>query len=392
VSGGDPRVTPRPLLRRLPPAEHGGPSGMDDALPPVRVDFSTSINAYGPAASVVAALSEALAPASMGAYPDPTSRAARAALAAHTDADADAIAVGAGAAELILSVMLAFVRAGDRVLVPPHAFGEYARAAALCGAQAIMPPAPAGVADPDGPVDALVASFARALRTGASRIAVLCTPESPLGRAWPMAAVREIAEACGRAGTLLLLDQSFDAFAAAPLGTPALADHPATLHLRSLTKDHALAGVRAGYLVGPLALVAAVERARVPWAASAPTQAAVVAACAPDAHAHVRRTTGTLRADAAALRDACRSLGARPVVSDVHYFLLDVGDAAAVAGLLRARHAIKVRDCRSFGLPGHVRIAARTPGENRLLLDALADVLPRVTGPASSRPPAAPHA
>jgi threonine-phosphate decarboxylase len=60
----------------------------------------------------------------------------------------------------------------------------------------------------------------------------------------------------------------------------------------------------------------------------------------------------------------------------VHYFLVDVGDAAAVAALLRGRHAVKVRDCRSFGLPRHARIAARTPDENRLLLDALADVLP----------------
>jgi hypothetical protein len=147
--------------------------------------------------------------------------------------------------------MLAFVRAGDRVLVPPAAFGEYARAAMLAGALAGAAGDDAAEGRPDVPIDRLAAAFARAVRARAPRVAVVCTPESPAGRAWPLDAVREVAEACRRAGTLLVLDQSFDAFAPTPLGTPALPEHPATLHLRSLTKDHALAGVRVGYLVGP---------------------------------------------------------------------------------------------------------------------------------------------
>ncbi len=338
---------------------HGGPAGEDDARP-VRADFSTSVNAYGPAAVVVEAVRAAITPARLAAYPDPTCGAARGAIAAHAGVDPDCVALGAGAAELIFAAVLAGVGAGGRVLVPRHAFGEYARAATLCGAEVVTP----AEGEP----------FAAAVLARRPRVAFLCTPESPAGRAWPLAAVRAAADACAEAGARLVLDQSFDAFAADPLGTPALPGHPAVLHLRSLTKDHALAGVRLGYAVGTPEAVAALERARVPWSVSTAAQAAAVAACTPEAQAHVRRTTAALRAHAAGLRAAFAGRTGLP--SDVHYFLLHVGDAARGARLLRDRHALRVRDCASFGLPAHVRVAARTPDENAWLAFALDDVLP----------------
>jgi histidinol-phosphate/aromatic aminotransferase/cobyric acid decarboxylase-like protein len=382
MSAAHPRLTPRPILRRVPDAVHGGPDGTEGDLPPVRADFSTSVNAFGPAPSVMAAVRASLDRERITAYPDPTCAVARTALASRDGVAPDDIAIGAGATELILAVTRAFVRAGDRVLVPPHAFGEYTRAALLSGGHvgvaADARPSPA----PDASLDDAVASYVHAVVTRTARVAFLCTPESPSGRAWPRDAVREVARACRRAGTLLVLDQSFDAFTAAPLGTPALRDHPAVLHLRSLTKDHALAGLRVGYLAGPRTLVAAVERARMPWSVSAPAQAAALAACAPEADAHVRETAVRLRAAAAELAGAARDRGIASIRSDTHYFLLAVGDAAATTRALRERHALKVRDCTSFGLPAYVRVAARTPGDTRLLLTALAAVLPAERTPA----------
>ena len=41
------------------------------------------------------------------------------------------------------------------------------------------------------------------------------------------------------------------------------------------------------------------------------------------------------------------------------------------------RRGIAVRDCASFGLPHHIRIAVRRMGESRRLVDALAQELPR---------------
>jgi histidinol-phosphate aminotransferase len=51
--------------------------------------------------------------------------------------------------------------------------------------------------------------------------------------------------------------------------------------------------------------------------------------------------------------------------------LAAVGDAPALAARLLAGHGLRVRDCTSFGLPGHIRVAARTPLDNAELVRAL---------------------
>jgi histidinol-phosphate/aromatic aminotransferase/cobyric acid decarboxylase-like protein len=49
--------------------------------------------------------------------------------------------------------------------------------------------------------------------------------------------------------------------------------------------------------------------------------------------------------------------------------------AADLRDHLASAHGILVRDCTSFGLPGHVRIAARVPSENDRLIHALRQAL-----------------
>jgi histidinol-phosphate/aromatic aminotransferase/cobyric acid decarboxylase-like protein len=63
-------------------------------------------------------------------------------------------------------------------------------------------------------------------------------------------------------------------------------------------------------------------------------------------------------------------LGLEPLPSAVHFFLVQVGDGAAFRRAL-IRQGILVRDCASFGLPSHVRIATRRPEENARLIAAI---------------------
>lgn len=380
-----PLVTPRAEVTTTPLAAHGGPAGAADERRPVRHDFSTSVSAYGPAPGVLAAVRTAVDAAALERYPDPECLAPRRAAAAAYGIAPEAVCVGAGAAELLHAACVAFVRVGDAVVVPGLAFGEYERSARLGGARVVR----AAVAAPGAPASEAAEAFCRAVLQARPRLAFACTPENPVGRAWSADDVRAAADACARTGTLLVLDQAYDAFAERPLGTPVLAGHPAVLHLRSLTKDHALAGVRAAVAVGPPAVVQALEQARVPWAVSAPAQAAVVAAFTPEAMAHVAHATARLRAAARALAEAFAHTGLAPAGSDTHYFVARVPSALDAAGL-RARlldaHGLKVRDCASFGLPNTIRVAARTPPENAALVRALALVTSSAAPPPSPTP------
>jgi histidinol-phosphate/aromatic aminotransferase/cobyric acid decarboxylase-like protein len=306
-----------------------------------RGGFAVCVNAYGPAPNV----REAILAAPMDAYPDARCVAAREAAAARWGRPADEIACGAGTAELIHALTMALVRRGDRVVIPRPAFAEYGRAALLAGARVHR---------------AVRGDMMSAIREYRPRLAFIAAPTSPAGTPISRPTLQGIADACAECGAMLVLDQAYDAFTSVPLGTPALPGHPAVLHLRSLTKDHALAGVRVGFAIGPAPTIGAMDRVRVPWMVSAPAQAAAVAALTDEAEAHVCRTIAQLRQSAADLWSWCDELGIERVPSDTHY------------GLLRARaQGIMVRDCTSFGLPGWIRVAARTEPETATLRQGL---------------------
>lgn len=354
-------IEPRPQVLEAPVPVHGGPSGRLDESFPVRLDFSTSVNAWGPADAV----RDAVRSAPPDVYPDPESLAVRRAMAEVCGRPLNEIAFAAGAAELIHAVCFTFLRPGDSALVPSPTFGEYARSAALCGARVLH-----RMADP--PLFRMdAAEIAAAVAEHHPRLVFLCAPNNPTGQPFTRAELIRVADACAGAGVLLVLDQAYDAFTRAPLGTPALPGHPAVLHLRSITKDHALAGVRAGFAVGPPEVIGLLERARVPWSASTTAQAAAIASLSRAAEEHLRTTLPRLRFGREQLETAFKRLRIATLPTGTHYFLAEVGDAAEAHRRLLAEHGVKVRDCTSFGLPRHIRMAARTPAENRELVRAL---------------------
>jgi threonine-phosphate decarboxylase len=101
-------------------------------------------------------------------------------------------------------------------------------------------------------------------------------------------------------------------------------------------------------------------------------QAAGLAALQDDEH--LQTTLVRLHAGREELVSGLKAAGLNPVPSRLHYFIVDVGDAASFRARL-LRHRIQVRDCASFGLPSYIRIATRRPEENERLLQAIREVL-----------------
>jgi histidinol-phosphate/aromatic aminotransferase/cobyric acid decarboxylase-like protein len=356
-------ITARDEVTSTRLAEHGGRLALTGV---VRYDFSVCLNAFGMAGTVLRAIQDART----AEYPDPYSRLPRSAAASRWQRPISEIMLGAGAAELIHAVCFAYLRSGDRVLIAEPAFGEYARAASLCGAQPLMIPAIRDVCC--SPNLALLAVEIRRLRP---RLVFIASPVSPTGEVLALDALREIANACRAVGSLLVLDQAYDAFTETPAGTPSLPGHDHVIHLRSLTKEHALAGIRVAFAVAAPAIVTALESVRVPWAASAIAQSAATAAMTDDAAAHVLRTTAALRTEASRIAAASISLGLQVSVSSTHFLVIRCGSGHTVRDILLKQHGILVRDCASFGMPEWIRVAARTTPDTDALIAALDTVL-----------------
>jgi histidinol-phosphate/aromatic aminotransferase/cobyric acid decarboxylase-like protein len=344
---------------------HGGPVAAELAAlglaPEDVLDLSVNVNPYGPAASVVAAARGA----ALERYPDPAAAAVRAALAARWRRRPEEVLFAHGAAELLWDLARLLVREGRAALVVEPAFSELRAALAACGGEVRE-----WRADPASglPVD-LDAVSAALSRSGAAAVH-LAAPSSPAGAPVPAEAVAALARRHGE--VLVLLDESFlslsDRHGDAEVPLPGN-----VIRIRSMTKEHAIPGLRAGYLLGPAPLVAALEAARPPWSTSAPAQAAALAALSEEPF--VARCRARLREDREATRAGLARLGFAPLPSSAPYLVFPAGgDAAALRRRLLARRVL-VRDCASFGLPALVRVAARPAPERERLLDALRGAL-----------------
>jgi histidinol-phosphate/aromatic aminotransferase/cobyric acid decarboxylase-like protein len=358
----------RPAIARLGRAEHGGPTSDDAARARAVYDFSAPLNVYGPAPIV----RDAIQSAAIDRYPDPTSSRARSAVAKLIREPEQQVVVGAGSSELIHALCLCLIRQGDRAVVPPHTFAEYARAVVIAGGTVVEANARQWHSSPETAAE----RFIQAVKSSRSRMAFLCVPENPTGRSWSAAAIRRVADVCESVGCLLVLDQAYDAFTATPLGVPVLRGHAAVAHLCSLTKAHGMPGTRAGFIVADQTICDALAHARPAWSVSAQSQAAITASCDVTAIAHATRTIHLLRQHARELVTTLRDGAWNVWASDTHYFLVEVGDAAVFRDGLLARHAMRVRACGTFALPAWIRIASRTPEDNQRLLDVLLRMTP----------------
>lgn len=341
--------------------EHGGldPGELRRlGIAPTEVlDFSVNVNPYGP----TAAMRAAIAGAAIDRYPDPTASRARGALARVWNVDPESIVLGAGAAELLWLVVRAVVRSGESIAVAGPTFSEVPAAAAAAGAVTHELTAQASDSFRHDP-----AGLIHAVNERGARLVYLCTPNNPTGVAWPIAEVAAVVASCPAA--LFIVDQSFlslsDRHEDAAVGLPDNA-----VRVRSLTKDHAIPGVRAGAVIASATFARTLEGLRPAWSTGAATQAATIAAAAEqDFVADSRRR---LLADQSALAEGLRALGLPSVPTSTVFTLVHVGRAAELRSALLRRSGILVRDCTSFGLPEHLRIAARPPDDRARLLAAL---------------------
>jgi len=351
------------LLRRpVPRRVHGGVLERELAAfgidPPSVLDVSTSVNPYGPAPAVARAVRDA----ALDRYPDPTAARAREAIATSLAARAEQVVVGNGATDLLWTLARLLLAPDETLLLCEPSFSEL-RVAAQSGGASVV----AWRAREDDGFALDADEVARRSRAVGARVVALCAPGSPSGAATPIDDVLRLARVLD--DTVLIVDQSF--LALSERHGDLLASLPANVvAVRSLTKEHAIPGVRVGYLVAAPALAERVEAGRAAWSVGSAAQAAAIAATREGEFVAASRRR--LLAERAALASALQELGLRTVPSATGYFLVDVGNAAAFRERALVRHGVLVRDCASFGLPAFVRVAARGGDDARRIVAAFA--------------------
>lgn len=329
--------------------------------PEAVVDFSVNLNPYGPCEPVLRAARRA----ALDRYPDAAALGARTRWAAALGCEVAQLAVGHGASDLFWACARALIAPGDKVVIAEPTFSEFRIAAQACGAQVERVSALA---------DSLQLDLERIARAGrGARALYLCSPNNPTGEYVPHEQVRALADALP--DTTLVLDQSF--LALSDHASDALLPLPANvLRVRSLTKEFGCPGLRIGLVVGDAARIRRVEAMRPTWATSSPALAALEESAGQ--HGFVADSWQRMRADRDAVRALLLDYGLTPRASDSSYQLVALAPRGLDAAAFCARmlgEGVQLRDCSSFGLPRHVRVAALPAAARARLRQALDVVL-----------------
>ena len=303
-------------------------------------------------------------------YPEADGGAARAAVARRHDVDPARVAVGHGAAQLMQAALREFAPGGE-VVVPWPSWTALPALAARAGAT----PRPVEL-DPAGLVD--IDALIEAARQPGVRAVVLCSPNDPTGT---VVEPDEVARLCGALpqGVIALLDEALVDFVGEEASVVArLEELPNAIVFRSFSKAYALAGLRAGYAVGPPGLEEIVARLTPGLGVSSPALAAMASALDPDNRSkrrmEDRRRSAT--AERRRLEKALRGSGFTFAPSRTHaVWLSGEGlDGPAIArGLDEAR--IVVAPGMDWGDEDHVRITLRDKPATERLASSLRGLL-----------------
>jgi histidinol-phosphate aminotransferase len=258
------------------------------------------------------------------------------------------------------------------VLAPVPGFVMYAMSAQLQGLDFVGVPLSSDFALD---VPAMLAAIAQ---TQAS-IIYLAYPNNPTANLWSEVDMAQVVAAAARAGSIVVLDEAYQPFSSRSYLDTMRAQPEAHRHvllMRTLSK-FGLAGVRLGYLMGPQALVAELDKVRPPYNISV-----LNCECALFALEHSEAFATQAKAicdERSRLLQALRQLpGLKVWDSDANMILVRVPSEADADAALRVFEAMRARSVLVKNvskmhplLANCLRLTVGTAQENTQLLAAL---------------------
>ena len=318
-------------------------------------------------ADLQAELGRRLGALALNRYPDSRVNDLRKALADYAQMpDGFDIMLGNGSDELISLLAMACDVPDAAIVSPVPGFVMYGMSAQLQGLPFIGVPLTA-----DFELDQ--AAMLAAIAERRPSITYLAYPNNPTANLWDDAVIEKIIIAVGKQGGLVVMDEAYQPFASKSY-IDRIAQHSHVLLLRTLSK-FGLAGVRLGYLMGPKALIAEIDKVRPPYNISVLNYECALFALE---HREVFSAQALELIDQRAmLLKALGSMaGVRAWKSDANMILIRVADAAKTFEGMKARGVLVKNVSKMHPLLAQcLRITVGTAAENASMLAALEESL-----------------
>ena len=329
------------------------------------IKLASNENPLGPSPLALQAIREHLSDIRL--YPDSDSYALRHALAKHLHLDAEQLIIGRGSDEIMHFLSVAYLEAGDEVVMGDPPFSMYEISSKLMGATPVKVP----LRDYAHDLPAMAAAI-----TERTKLVYIANPHNPTGKTNSKAEVDAFL-ALVPEHVLVVLDEAYFEYASDPDYPDSqlyLREKRNVLVLRTFSKIYSLAGLRVGYgfTTRPEVLYA-LNQVREPFnVANIGHIAAIASLQDPE---QITRSRAVNECGKQFLYAACTRLGLVYVPTQTNFMLIDVQQPCreVFGKLLRAGVIVRTGDI--FGYPTMIRVTIGTAEENARFIDTLARIL-----------------
>ncbi len=278
------------------------------------------------------------------------------------------IAIGNGSDELMLLAALAYISAGDEVIISLNTFSTYEMVSILMDASIVRVnlknftfdlPAMANAAGPK------------------TKLIFVCNPNNPTGT---MNTRKEMDEFVSKApkGTIIVIDEAYADYVESPDFPDSLKyvkENRNVIVLRTFSKIYGMAGLRVGYAVSRPDIIKLMNIVRLPFSVNRLGQIAAIAALSDTGHIEKSRKNNV--EGKAYLYKELDKLGISYLKTEANFIYIDLKRDADEFFMDMMRRGVIIRPLSSFGMPGSIRVTIGTPEQNKKFISALSEIMNR---------------
>jgi histidinol-phosphate aminotransferase len=325
------------------------------------VKLASNENPLGPSPRAIEAIKSAIF--DLHRYSDPSAYKLVNAIAKKTGKRPEQIVTGSGSDSLLQYAITAFTDDGDELLSSEGTFiGWYVNASKYNRKMKLIPLKNYAF-DLKGIVEAV---------TDKTKIIYLANPNNPTGTIFRKKEFDTFLNLVPD-NVLILLDEAYTIYADAdpeyPNGLQYDLDN--LIVMRTLSKAYGLAGLRAGFAVGPEELIKQMYKVKLPFEPNSLAQQAAMAAI--DDEDFIDKTREINRISLSMMKKTFDESGIRYIPTSANFYLLVFPSEKFAAAFNEEclSYGLILRHVKSFGIPNGIRINSGTIEETKFALDVV---------------------
>jgi histidinol-phosphate aminotransferase len=361
-----PKEPVRPGIGNIKPYVPGKPA--EEAERELRISgvikLASNENPLGPSPKALEAVNKYTKDISL--YPDQQCFELNRLIAEKLDMAPENIAIGNGSDELMLLTALAFISAGDEVIISLNTFSTYEMVSRLMDASIVR------INLKNYTYDLSAMAKAAGPRT---KLIFVCNPNNPTGT---MNGKKEMDELVSKAppNSIVVIDEAYGDYVDStdyPDSIRYVRDKKNVIVLRTFSKIYGIAGLRVGYAVSRPEIIKFLNLVRLPFSVNRLGQIAAIASLSDTGHVEKSRKNNS--EGKGYLYKELDRLGVSYLKTEANFIFINLNSDADVAFMELMRRGVIVRPLTSFGMPGSLRVTIGTPEQNRKFISALSEII-----------------